>query len=609
MPAFVHAYRYEKGKTFGIIRCSEEVLAQLEVADSIKETMHTKLFPMVYPPQRWAGINEGGYYVARTEVMRTYTAQQTEALRVADLSRVYHVLDVLGAVPWRINRRLFAVMEECWAAGGDFPYVPARANAAFPAPPADARTNAEARGLWRRERAKVAQRNKELHSLRCDFILKLLTARQFVDEARIYFPHNMDFRGRVYPIPPHLNHMGADISRGMLEFAEGRPLGAAGLYWLKVHVANLCGKNKIPFDARVAFADRHLEDILDSAAAPLAGRRWWLKAAEDHWQCLAACFELADALACPGGPEAFVSRLPTHMDGSCNGLQHYAALGGDVEGGRGVNLLPAQSPQDIYSHVLRQVLDTIEAQAQAGDAMAQALLGKVSRKTIKQTVMTSVYGVTFTGARAQIANAMRDQELLADEEVFAASQYVAKVTFDAMGEMFTGARQIMDWLAECASTVGKGAGEPMAWRTPLGLPVVQHYRKEGKQVVKTRLQNLVLVDNQEDLPVMVQKQRSAFPPNYVHSLDSTHMFYTAQMCHEAGVTFAAVHDSFWTHAGTVDVMNKLLREAFIRLHSRPLLDELRTQLQHKYPQLSFRNHPARGDLDIQAVRDSKYFFH
>jgi DNA-directed RNA polymerase len=28
-----------------------------------------------------------------------------------------------------------------------------------------------------------------------------------------YFPHNLDFRGRAYPIPPHLNHMGSDMSR------------------------------------------------------------------------------------------------------------------------------------------------------------------------------------------------------------------------------------------------------------------------------------------------------------------------------------------------------------------------------------------------------------
>lgn len=31
------------------------------------------------------------------------------------------------------------------------------------------------------------------------------------------------------------------------------------------------------------------------------------------------------------------------------------------------------------------------------------------------------------------------------------------------------------------------------------------------------------------LPVNVMKQTSAFPPNYVHSLDSSHMMYTAEV--------------------------------------------------------------------------------
>ena len=31
--------------------------------------------------------------------------------------------------------------------------------------------------------------------------------------------------------------------------------------------------------------------------------------------------------------------------------------------------------------------------------VAEGLKGNISRKTIKQTVMTSVYGVTFIGAR------------------------------------------------------------------------------------------------------------------------------------------------------------------------------------------------------------------
>lgn len=77
----------------------------------------------------------------------------------------------------------------------------------------------------------------------------------------IYFPHNMDFRGRTYPIPPHLNHMGSDISRGLLTFAEGKPLGRDGINWLKVHIANLLGVDKISFEERIAYVDNHMQQI------------------------------------------------------------------------------------------------------------------------------------------------------------------------------------------------------------------------------------------------------------------------------------------------------------------------------------------------------------
>ena len=61
----------------------------------------------------------------------------------------------------------------------------------------------------------------------------------------MFFPMNLDFRGRVYPIPPHLNHMGNDLCRGLLCFARKKPLGERGLFWLKIQVANLYGNDKV----------------------------------------------------------------------------------------------------------------------------------------------------------------------------------------------------------------------------------------------------------------------------------------------------------------------------------------------------------------------------
>ena len=81
---------------------------------------------------------------------------------------------------------------------------------------------------------KESQYNRELHSLRCDFQLKLQIAKDFKLCESIYFPHNMDYRGRAYPITPHLNHIGNDLCRGLLEYSNAKPLGKNGLKWLKV---------------------------------------------------------------------------------------------------------------------------------------------------------------------------------------------------------------------------------------------------------------------------------------------------------------------------------------------------------------------------------------
>jgi DNA-directed RNA polymerase, mitochondrial len=50
---------------------------------------------------------------------------------------------------------------------------------------------------------------------------RLILAKHFAGGQIIYFPHNIDFRGRTYPISPQINHMGDDINRGLLKFAKG----------------------------------------------------------------------------------------------------------------------------------------------------------------------------------------------------------------------------------------------------------------------------------------------------------------------------------------------------------------------------------------------------
>jgi DNA-directed RNA polymerase, mitochondrial len=84
--------------------------------------------------------------------------------------------------------------------------------------------------------------------------------------------------------------------------------------------------------------------------------------------------------------------------------------------------------------------------------------------------------------------------------------------------------------------------------------------------------------------------------------------YTAIACHKNNVTFASVHDSYWSHACDVPLMNKILREEFVRLHSSPLIESLDENFRSRYPQETFPKVPPKGKFDLDNVKSSTYFF-
>jgi len=623
-PVFYHSYQYQLGKRVGIIRLNSEMVKKLS-----KEPVSglvTKHLPMVVEPRPWKSIDEGGFLTSFVQAVRMKHGdiQQRQYARAAtekgDMEQVFSGLDVLAKTPWQINRGVFDVMLEAWNSGEAIANLaPEKPNIVYPTEP-EASDDPMARKRWMKEMKMAENAKSGLHSQRCFQNFQLEIARSFLHQT-FYFPHNVDFRGRAYPIPPYFNHMGADNSRGLLMFATGKELGAVGLTWLKVHVSNVYGFDKANFQEREDFSMEHLTDIYDSATNPLNGRRWWLMA-EDPWQCLAACIELKNALDSPD-PTRFVSHLAIHQDGTCNGLQHYAALGGDSLGARQVNLEPGDRPSDIYTAVAEMIKEEISAEAAQGNEVAKILEGNISRKVVKATVMTNVYGVTYTGARRQVRKQLED--IMPDLPYTGGinhgvtSAYVAAKIFKSLSTMFNGAHDIQYWLGECANRIsqaltpeqlaqleqeadGKAAPTPkyllagkasdkvdhtqfkssVIWTTPLKMPVVQPYRKSTTRSVDTNLQRVSIIQPAVSDPVNKRKQLQGFPPNFIHSLDATHMLLSALKCDEVGLTFAAVHDSFWTHASDVDTMNRILRDAFIRMHSEDIVGRLAAEFAARY---------------------------
>uniref|UniRef100_A0A2K6TCW0 DNA-directed RNA polymerase n=1 Tax=Saimiri boliviensis boliviensis TaxID=39432 RepID=A0A2K6TCW0_SAIBB len=632
VPVLYHVYSFRNVYQIGFLKPHPAYVELLATAAEPTLTFEAVDVPMLCPPLPWTSPHTGAFLLSPTKLMRAVdgTMHHQRLLERCPPAALHGALDTLtqlGNCAWRVNGRVLDLVLELFQEEG-CPKLGVPARPSEVAAPHEAAlpssTGLADKAELRRELARCLKEAREMHSLRTEALYRLSLA-QHLRNRIFWLPHNMDFRGRTYPCPPHFNHLGNDLARALLEFAQGRPLGPHGLDWLKIHVVNLTGlKKREPLQARRAFAEEVMGDILDSADHPMTGRKWWMDS-EEPWQTLACCMEIAKAVR-TSDPAAYVSHLPVHQDGSCNGLQHYAALGRDSVGAASVNLEPAEVPQDVYSDVAAQVEFFRSLDARRGVRVAQVLEGFVTRKVVKQTVMTVVYGVTRYGGRLQIEKRLRELSDFPQEFLWEASQYLVRQVFRSLQEMFSGSRAIQHWLTESARLISH-MGSAVEWVTPLGIPIIQPYHQAIKiKQGRSGLQSVSYSVNADSgLKPNKRKQRNGFPPNFIHSLDSTHMMLTALHCYREGLIFVSVHDCFWTHAADVPIMNQVCREQFVRLHSQPILQDLSSFLISRFccssrPQ-KLSQHledsklretllavPKPGSFDLERVKLSTFFF-
>lgn len=148
-------------------------------------------------------------------------------------------------------------------------------------------------------------------------------------------------------------------------------------------------------------------------------------------------------------------------------------------------------------------------------------------------------------------------------------------------------------------------------------------RIQNRNVLKYHQPLFYTFENQFSNKPNTLRQRNGFPPNFVHSLDSTHMMLTSMYLWAHGCTFAGVHDCFWTHACQIPLLNQVCRDQFVNLHSYPILENLSEHFINAYlrgqktnltdeelvmAEILFKQIPEKGTLDLQSVKNSIYFF-
>ena len=177
-----------------------------------------------------------------------------------------------------------------------------------------------------------------------------------------YQQYTCDSRGRFYPLSAYLNEINSDNAKGMLTFAEGKPLNDSGLNELYHHIANMFGEDKLTHEGKVKFVENKYYEFVSMGKDPQANKAWMV--AEDPFQFLSAVIELAelDAHFVAGGKtEDFISHTICYRDGSNNGLQWLFSLAKDDKNAHLVNIKPTADgkPGDMYTHVATRVKDKL----------------------------------------------------------------------------------------------------------------------------------------------------------------------------------------------------------------------------------------------------------
>ncbi len=455
---------------------------------------------------------------------------------------------------------------------------------------------------WKRKATLLHTDNVRRKTKRIQFSQLMWTARKFKDEKVFYFPHTLDFRGRLYANTAFLNPQGEDSARGLLEFSKGKPMGDSGKPWLMVHLANCYGYDKVSLEERVEWAILHYHDILDIGLDPLENK-WWMDA-DKPWQFLRACIELVKVEEDPD----FQSHIPITVDGSCNGLQHFSAMLRDDKGGKAVNLRPSDKPQDIYGIVTEVVKERVR-----NDPEAILEEGDINRALVKRPVMTTPYGATLYGMRDQLHEEYKKQldkglqfpTVNKEEDIWKYCKYLASHIYAAIGDVVVSAREGMKWLQDCAKVMSKES-KPIYWTVPTGFIVKQKYMKPVVKEIKTVLNGkLVSLFSAHSLTDKMDKhkQSNGIAPNFVHSLDACHLMKTVIASYADIQSFAVIHDSFGTHACDMEILSETLRKTFIELYSEDVLLRFSIEQPELLPAL-----PKYGTLNIKEVEDAEFFF-
>ena len=284
----------------------------------------------------------------------------------------------------------------------------------------------------------VARKNEERKTT-LDWVKRIIEHNANV----FWHSWTFDFRGRIYPRCRTLSPQGDDLDRALIRFKEWKPLGERGIFWLHVHVHNLfqgrpnsnweAPQKGQSFEDRDSWVTENLKELRRIANDPegnidVLGLDKFSGGKSESFQRLAAILELDrvhTVFKKKGKDWSKVnSGIPVHLDATCSGYQHVAALLRNQNLARLVNIVPTGGIEDLYSqisnlakestladsdqavhHWARELRDFLQENF-SDDIRSELTKRLFSRRLAKQMTINKIYGSSkfdkcFEGRRGE----------------------------------------------------------------------------------------------------------------------------------------------------------------------------------------------------------------
>lgn len=598
----------------------DDVLATLKDWMDIPASAGGCYPPMIIPPAQINPNGIGGMWHSPGQAVsyRAITALNSKAYRAChiDPAPVIEACMELSSVPYRVNKMVLEFLRTHRTDIMGLPQEPRKPAMPFTVP--EGLTFAMHIAAFPPQVAEEMEHQLQEYKLKSrlyysalrKFSSQMISINSAIKEADTYAPYDAiylptygDHRGRIY-YSSLLNPQSGDAVRALLELAEPVPLGKDGLFWLKVHVANCFGYDATDFEDRAAWTDKTLPRLREGCRLPEAYESFWAEA--DYPLCgWAAASELIMAID-SGSPETFPSRTITQWDATCSGMQHFSAALRDAIGGATVNLIDSPKRKaDIYLKTAQEALLGLEqSEAIQTSVLGQWLLRNgIQRDMAKKPVMTYLYGATRRGMVDFFAVYIREKRIRIPDGVklLAAAQYLADIMWSTIPLVVPKAAEAMAWLQDLGRSEAK-EGRYVMWTAPNGLVVPNLYHAVKETSMRLNLMGIHGIRVRQDLDRPdSSKCAAAIAPNFIHSLDASHMMFTLWALWNLGIYMVSVHDSFGCAAAHAGTMHRVLREQFVRLYEE---NDPFGELASEYGITA----PDKGTLDIKLVLKSSKFF-